>query len=160
MPATQEKKKRLAIVASKGTLDMAYPVLILSTTAMALGWEVGVFFTFYGLDILNKKKGKKLKVAPIANPAMPVPMPNILGMLPGMTAAATMMMKGWMNKAKMQPVGEMLDGMRSGGAHLFACSTTMGVMGVEKKDLIEGAEVAGAAAFLDFASEASVSLFI
>ncbi|MBI1864547.1 MAG: DsrE/DsrF/DrsH-like family protein [Nitrospirae bacterium] len=95
-----EKKKRLAIIASKGTMDMAYPPLILASTAISMDMEAGIFFTFYGLDLINKNKYGSLKVPPIANPAMPVPMPNILGMLPGMTAMATMMMKSWMGKAK------------------------------------------------------------
>ncbi|RMF27055.1 MAG: hypothetical protein D6759_18400, partial [Chloroflexi bacterium] len=75
--AEEKRRRRLALVASKGSLDMAYPPLILATTAAALGWEVGIFFTFYGLDIINKKKLAKLKVAPIGNPAMPAPIPAI-----------------------------------------------------------------------------------
>ena len=93
-----EKKKRIAIIASKGTLDMAYPPLLLASTAAAMDAEAAIFFTFYGVDIINKKKNGKLQVAPIANPAMPspVPFPNILGVLPGMTSLATIMMKGMM----------------------------------------------------------------
>src|SRR5512143_3114931 len=96
------KRRRLALVASKGSLDMAYPPLILASSAVAMGWEVGVFFTFYGLDIINKHKQPALKVAPIGNPAMPAPIssvpfqvPNILGVLPGSTALATSIMKQW-----------------------------------------------------------------
>jgi len=152
--------KRLAMVASKGTLDNAYPPLILATTALSLGWEVGIFFTFYGLDIIHKRKHKKLKVAPLGNPAMPVAIPNLVGALPGMTAAATMMMKGWMKKASLPTVPQFLDIAREGGVRLFACSTTMGVMGVKETDLIAGADIAGAAAFLDYAADADVSLFI
>ncbi len=158
--ATPAKIKRLALVASKGTLDGAYPPLILATTALSLGWEVGIFFTFYGLDILHRKRHRRLKVPPLGNPAMPVPMPNLLGALPGMTAAATGMMKRWMRRSRMPEVGEFLDMLREGGAHLFACSTTMGVMGVREQDLVEGVDVAGATAFLDFAAEADVSLFV
>lgn len=86
-------KNTVAIIASKGTLDMAYPPLILATAAAAMGENVEVFFTFYGLNIIKKGGAEKLKVAPIANPAMPVPMPNIIGMLPGMTPMATWMMR-------------------------------------------------------------------
>ena len=111
-----DRPKRLAMVASKGTLDMAYPPLILATTAASMGWETGIFFTFYGLDLLHKERIKHLQVSPIGNPAMPPPLPaipalkvpNILGTLPGMTAMATMMMQGWMAKAKMPTVQEML----------------------------------------------------
>lgn len=157
-PAT--RPKRLALVASKGTLDAAYPPLILAATAASLGWEVGIFFTFYGLDILHKKRHKKLKVPPLANPAMPVPVPNIVGAIPGMTAVATGMMKSWMKKAKLPDVPEFLDMARESGVKLFACSTTMGVMHVAQKDLLPGVEIAGATAFLDYASEADVSLFV
>jgi peroxiredoxin family protein len=155
-----QKKKRLALVASKGTLDMAYPPLILATTAASMGWEVGIFCTFYGLDILNKKKIRSFKVAPLGNPAMPVPVPNIIGALPGMTAVATAMMKNWMTRAKIPPLHELLAIAQEGKVRLFACTTTMGVMGVQKADIIGGAEFAGAATFLDYASEAEVTLFI
>jgi hypothetical protein len=82
--ALREKtgENRAAIIASKGTLDMAYPPLLIASTAGAMDLETEVFFTFYGLDILHKKKNRKLKVPPLANPAMPVPMPNIVGALP------------------------------------------------------------------------------
>ncbi len=153
-------RRRLALVASKGTLDQAYPPLILATTAASLGWEVGIFFTFYGLDILNRKKYKKLKVPPLANPAMPVPVPNLIGALPGMTAVATQMMKGWMKNASLPDLPEFIEMARGMDVKFFACSTTMGVMGVAEGDLIEGCEIAGAAAFLDFASTADVQLFI
>lgn len=152
--------KRLALVASKGTLDMAYPPLILATTASALGWEAGIFFTFYGLDILNRRKLSHLQVPPLANPAMPVPVPNFIGAIPGMTAMATRMMRGWMNRAQMPSVPDLLQVAREGGVQLFACTTTMGVMRVKKEDIVEGAQFAGAAMFLDYASEAQVTLFV
>ena len=154
------RPRRLALVASKGTLDGAYPPLILAATAASLGWETGIFFTFYGLDIINKRKHRKLKVAPVGNPAMPVPMPNLIGALPGMTAAATAMMRGWMKRAKLPTVPEFLDLARESGTKLIACSTTMGVMGVAAKDLVPGVDIAGAAAFLDFAAGADVSMFV
>lgn len=165
-PETQEvhgegkRRRRLALVASKGTLDGAYPALILATTAASLGWEVAVFFTFYGLDIIHKKKHKKLKVSPLGNPAMPIPLPSLVGALPGMTAAATAMMKGWMKRSHMPGVEEFLDMARESGVRLFACSTTMGVMGIGPEDLLAEADIAGATAFLDFAAEADVSLFV
>ncbi|MBI1960085.1 MAG: DsrE/DsrF/DrsH-like family protein [Candidatus Rokubacteria bacterium] len=163
-----DRPKRLAMVASKGTLDMAYPPLILATTAASMGWETGIFFTFYGLDLLHKERIKHLQVSPIGNPAMPPPLPaipalkvpNILGTLPGMTAMATMMMQGWMAKAKMPTVQEMLDLCVDADVKLFACATTMGVMGITQADLIPAAQCAGATTFLDFAGDASVSLFI
>lgn len=158
--AAPVKTRRLALVASRGTLDGAYPPLILAATAVSLGWEVGVFFTFYGLDIIHKKRHRRLKVPALGNPAMPVPMPSLLGALPGMTAAATGMMKRWMKRSHMPDVAQFLDIAREGGVRLFACSTTMGVMGIGEEDLVEGVEIAGATAFLDFAAEADVSLFV
>ncbi len=159
-PAGPKRKKRLALVASKGSLDMAYPPLILATTAAALGWEAGVFFTFYGLDIINRSKLAALKVPSVGNPAMPVPVPNALGMLPGMTLMATEMMKSWFRRANIPTIRELLDEAQSSGVQLMGCTTTMGVMGVTDKDLIAGVSLAGAAAFLDFASEADVTLFV
>ena len=152
--------RRLALVASKGTLDGAYPPLILAATAASLGWEVGIFFTLYGLDIVHRKRHRTLKVAPLGNPAMPVPVPNLLGALPGMTAAATAMMKGWMRRARLPDVAQFLAMARESGTKLFACSTTMGVMRVKASDLLPGVDIAGATAFLDFAADADVSLFV
>ncbi len=152
--------KRVALVASKGTLDMAYPPLILATTAAAMGMECAIFFTFYGLDIVNKKKLRRLKVAPLANPAAPVPVPNILGAIPGMTAAATFMMKQMMAKQRMPTIPELLDMCGKLKVRLIGCTTTMGVMGVAKEDLIDGVDLGGAATFLEFASRSQVTLFI
>ena len=154
------RPKRIALVASKGTLDLAYPPLILATTAASMGWEAGIFFTFYGLDILHRKKNRKLKVPSLANPAMPVPVPNFIGVLPGMTAVATHMMNGWMAKARMPNLPAFIEMARGMNVQFFACSTTMGVMGIRETDLIDGARIAGAAAFLDFAASADVQLFI
>jgi peroxiredoxin family protein len=150
--------KRLAIIASHGTLDMAYPPLILATAGMAMDMEAAIFFTFYGLEILKKGNADKLMVPPIANPAMPVPVPNIIGMLPGMTAMATSMMNGWMKKANVAKLSELLEMAREGGVRLIACQMTMDVMGVKKEDLIDGIEIGGAATFLNYASENAISL--
>jgi len=154
----EEASKRLAIIASHGTMDAAYPPFILGTAAAAMDMEVAIFFTFFGLEILKKGKIDKLKVAPIANPAMPVPMPNIIGMLPGMTAAATAMMNSWMKKAKVAKLGELLDMSKELGIKLIACQMTMDVMGIKREDLIDGLEVGGAATFLEFASHNAITL--
>ncbi|MEX0667994.1 MAG: DsrE/DsrF/DrsH-like family protein [Acidimicrobiia bacterium] len=165
VPATKAdeapvKSKRIALVAAKGTLDQAYPPLILATTAASLGWEAGIYFTFYGLDVIHKKRSRRLKVASLANPSGPVQLPNLLGAIPGATAAATAVMNKWMRDAKMPPISEFIDMAQSLGVKFFACSTSMGVMGVEEKDLIDGCLIAGAAAFLDYAATADVQLFI
>jgi peroxiredoxin family protein len=153
-------KRRIALVASKGTMDMAYPPLILASTAVSLDWEGAIFFTFYGLDIIKKAKFEHLKVPPLANPAAPLPVPNIIGALPGMTAMATMMMKSWIKKANVATVPELIDVCREGGIHLYGCQMTMDLMGVKKEELLDGVEVCGAATFLEFAADADVSMFI
>lgn len=156
----QPATRRLAVVASKGTLDQAYPPLILASTAASLGWEAGIYFTFYGLDLLHEDRFRKLKVASLANPSGPIQLPNLLGAVPGATAAATKVMQKWMKDARMPDVPEFIDMARSVGVKFFACSTTMGVMGVQESDLIEGCDIAGAAAFLDYAATADVQLFV
>lgn len=159
-PESGSRTKRLALVASKGTLDQAYPPLILASSAASMGWEAGIYFTFYGLDVLHRRRFEKLKISSLANPSGPVRLPNLLGAVPGATAAATRMMRKWMEEASMPSVPEFLDMARSLGVLLFACSTTMGVMGVNEDDLVEGSEIAGAAAFLEFAAEADVQLYV
>src|SRR6185437_7446504 len=154
-------KNTVAIIASKGTLDMAYPPLILASAAAAMGENVEIFFTFYGLDIVKKGGAEHLKVAPIANPAMPVPMPNIVGMLPGMTSMATWMMKSqFFGKHNVAPLSQLLDECRELGVKLIACQMTMDVMGIKAEDLIDGIEVGGAATFINFANDAHITLFI
>ncbi len=154
------ERKRVAIVASKGTLDMVYPPLILASSAAAMGMECGVFFTFYGLNVLNKKKNRSLQVAPLANPAAPVPVPNFLGAVPGMTFVATRMLKWMMGRQNIPSALELLKVCQDSGVKLIACTTTMGVMGVKESDLIEGVDMEGAASFLEFASKAHITLFV
>ena len=154
-------KNKVAIIASKGTLDMAYPPLILATAAAAMGEEVEVFFTFYGLNIIKKGGARQLQVAPIANPAMPVPMPNILGMLPGMTPLATWMMKTmFFGRHNVTTIEDLLEQCKLLGVKLIACQMTMDVFGLKREDLLDEVEVGGAATFLNFAGEAHSTLFI
>lgn len=149
---------KLAIIAVHGTLDLAYPPLILATAAIALDMEAAIFFTFYGLEIIKKGNADKLMVAPLANPAMPMPVPNIIGMLPGMTAMATGMMNGWMKKANVAKLSDLLEMAVEGGVKLMACQMSMDVMGIKKEDLIDGIEVVGAATFLNYASQNAIAL--
>ena len=153
-----EESKRMAIIALHGSLDAAYPPLILATGAMAMDMEAAIFFTFYGLEIIKKDNADKLQVAPIANPAMPMPVPNIVGMLPGMTAMATGMMNNWMEKANVAKLSELLEMAVEGGVRLIACQMSMDVMGIKKEDLIDGVEIGGAATFIDFASKDAIAL--
>jgi len=154
-----ESKKRLLIVCSKGTLDMAFPPFMLATTGAAMGMDAHLYFTFWGMDIITKKKFDKLKLSPVGNPSLP--MPNILGMLPGMTAMATKMMKGKMKKAKMPSIEELIKTAKELGVKFHACTPTMQLSGVTKDDLIpEVDDMIGAATFLELAKDATVTLFI
>ncbi|HMC36291.1 MAG TPA: DsrE/DsrF/DrsH-like family protein [Actinomycetota bacterium] len=151
----------MAIISTKGTLDWAYPPLILASSAAAMGWEVGIFFTFYGLNIIHKKKGQKLSVAPLGNPAMPMPVPNIVGAIPGMTPMATTMMKKMFKGKGVAGIDELLQSCIDLGVRLMPCQMTVDVFGYKADDFIPAAETAcGAAAFIRFASTADISLFI
>lgn len=154
----ERRATRLAIIASHGTLDTAYPPLILATAAAAMDMEAAIFFTFYGLEIIKKGKADHLQVSPIANPAMPVPVPNIIGMLPGMTSAATAMMHSWMDKANVPHLGELLEIAVDSGVRLIACQMSLDVLGLKKSDLIDDLEIGGAATFLEFASRNAITL--
>jgi peroxiredoxin family protein len=153
-----ESANRLAIIAAHGSLDAAYPPLILATAAVAMDMEAAIFFTFYGLEILKKGKADHLQVAPIANPAMPMPVPNIVGVLPGMTAVATNMMHDWMQHAHVSRLSELLNTAQETGVRLIACQMTMDVMNIKQEDLIDGVEIGGAATFLAYASENAIAL--
>jgi peroxiredoxin family protein len=157
----EQKIPKLAIIATKGTLDWAYPPLILATTAAALGWDVGIFFTFYGLNIIHKDKSKHLQVAPLGNPAMPMPVPNIVGALPGMTAMGTTVMKKMFSNHHVASIDELLEMAVDSGVKMWPCGMTLEVFGYKQDDFIDGVqEVCGAAHFIGYAQDADVSLFI
>jgi peroxiredoxin family protein len=165
--------KRLALIASKGTLDWAYPPFILATAAGAMGWEVGVFFTFYGLTLL--KPHLTATVSPLGNPAMPMkmpfgpdgfqninwPMPNILmANVPGFESVATTLMKQTFHNKGVATVEELRDMAIEMDVRLIGCQMTMEVFGFKKEDFISQAEIGGAATFLEYAADAEVQLFI
>lgn len=155
----EEKKKTMVIIVSKGTLDMAYPPLILATTGAAMNIDVHLYFTFWGMDLLNKKKVGSLKLASVGNPGLP--MPNIFGMLPGMTAMATKMMKGKIKAAGWPSIREMIQTAKQSGVKFHACEPTMRILGLPKEDLIpEVDDIIGAAKYLELASKADITLFI
>ena len=157
----EQKIPKMAIIATKGTLDWAYPPLILATTAAALGWDVGIFFTFYGLNIIHKDKSKHLRVAPLGNPAMPMPVPNIVGVLPGMTAMGTTVMKKMFNGHHVASIDDLLEMAVESGVKMWPCGMTLEVFGYKQEDFIDGVEqVCGAAHFIGYAQDADVSLFI
>jgi peroxiredoxin family protein len=157
----KKRQKRMAIISTKGTLDWAYPPLILASSAAAMGWDVGIFFTFYGLNIIHKKKGQHLSVAPLGNPAMPMPVPNLIGAIPGMTPMATTMMKKMFKGKGVAGIDELLQSCIDLGVRLMPCQMTVDVFGYKADDFVPAAEPAcGAAAFIRYASEADISLFI
>lgn len=149
--------KRLVIVLTKGTLDMAYPAFILATTGAATGMPVDVYFTFWGMKLLDKRTAKKTKLSPVGNPAMG--MPNVLSVLPGMTDVATAMMKRKIKKY-WPTIPEMMKQAKDMGVRLHACSPTMGLMGLTEKDLIPDVDIVGASSFLGWASDNAITIFI
>ncbi len=153
--------KKMAIIATKGALDMAYPPLILASTAAALGWDVQVFFTFYGLQLLRKNIDD-IAISPIGNPAMPmpVPMPVLVSALPGMQAMATSMMKAKMKKKGVASLQELRSLCLEADVKFIACQMTVDLFEFDKADFIDGIEFGGAATFLKFAGETDVCLFI
>ena len=163
----------MALIASKGTLDWAYPPFILASTAAAMEMEVAVFFTFYGLTLL--KKDIEAKVAPHTNPAMPMkmpfgpqgfqnfewPMPNLLmGNMPGFETVATSLMKKTFKNKGVATIEELRAICIETDVKLIGCKMTMDVFGFSKDDFVDGVDIGGAATFLDFASEADIQLFI
>jgi len=164
---------KLALIATKGTLDWAYPPFILATAAAAMDWDVGIFFTFYGLPLLNKDL--KASVSPLGNPSMPMkmpfgpagfqninwPIPNaITSNIPGFESMATSMMKKTFKSKGVASVEELRDMAVEMDVRLIGCQMTMDVFGFKKEDFIEEAEIAGAAAYLEFAVDSDVNLFV
>ena len=167
-----DKPRRLALIASKGTLDWAYPPMILASSAGAMGWEVGVFFTFYGLPLLLKEC--EAEVSPLGNPAMPMkmpfgpaafrkidwPIPTAMMAVPGFNALATGLMKQTFKNKGVPCIAEMRDMCVEADVNLIACQMTMDVFGFKKEDFIPECTVGGAATFLEYAADADVQLFI
>ena len=154
--------RKAAIIASKGTLDWAYPPLILASSAAAIGMDASVFFSFYGLNIIHKDAARKLKVDPVGNPAMPmpVPIPDIISSLPGMVPMASAMMRSKFAKNNVATIAELLDTAQEVGVRLIACQMTVDVFGYQQGDFIDGVEFAGATAYMAQARRAHVTMFI
>ncbi|MBF0421412.1 MAG: DsrE/DsrF/DrsH-like family protein [Magnetococcales bacterium] len=154
------EQKKLAIIATKGTLDFAYPPLILATTAAALDYEVTIFWTFYGLQVV--KKERDLKISPLGNPAMPmpIPMPVLVQSLPGMEAMATVMMKQKMASKGVASIDSLLEMAIESDVKMIACQMTVDLFDFKHSELIDGLEFAGAARFFEIAQDADITLFI
>lgn len=154
----QKTAQKLCIILSKGSLDMVYPAFILANTGAALGMEVHIFFTFWGLDAIVKGKVEKLKISSVGNPALGLP--SILGVLPGMTGMVTRMMTKRFKELKVPTVYEMIKQAKEMSVKLHACSTTMSAMNIKESDLLpEVDDVVGASTFLNIAEGGQV-LFI
>jgi peroxiredoxin family protein len=157
-------EKKLAIIATKGSLDWAYPPFILASTAAALGYETQIFFTFYGLQLLKKKLS--LEVTPLGNPGMPMPMGMdkwfpVLGLaLPGMQGMMTAMMKQKMKAKGVASVEELRELCQEAEVKLIACQMTVDLFDMDQAAFIDGIEYAGAAAFFEFAGESDICLYI
>ena len=171
----EKQTPSMTIIATKGTLDWAYPPFILASTAAALGWNVSMFFTFYGLGLLRKDISD-LKVSPLGNPGMPMKMPfgpewfkginwnipnAVQGVVPGFENMATMLMKQTIHDKGVATIEELRTACIEGGVNLIGCQMTVDLFGFTRDDFIpEVKEYCGAATFLPMARDADVSLFI
>jgi peroxiredoxin family protein len=157
--------KTMTIIITKGTLDWAYPPFILGTTAAAMGVEVTMFFTFYGLSLLLKNLD--LQISPLGNPAMKMPMlgahmamPNLVGMLPGVDAAASTMMKNLIKKKGVASIEELREAAIESDVKMIACQMTMDLFEYKLDDMIDGLTIGGAATYMEKALKSDINLFI
>lgn len=156
--------KKLALIATKGTLDWAYPPFILASTAAALDYEVHMFFTFYGLQLLKKKLD--LKISPLGNPGMPMPMgmdkwfPVAGTALPGMETMMTSMMKSKIKDKGVASIESLRDACLESGVTMIGCQMTIDLFDLSPSDFIDGIEYGGAATFFEFAGESDVNLMV
>jgi peroxiredoxin family protein len=163
MPA--DETKSMSVIVTKGTLDWAYPPFILATTAAAMGLNVTMFFTFYGLPLLLKKPD--LQMSPLGNPAMKMPlagmhmgMPNIASMIPFMDAGATAMMRNLMKKKGVASIEELRSLAVESQVRLIGCQMTMDLFEYSLEDMIDGVEIGGAATYIEVATQSGINLFI
>ena len=155
----------MSIIVTKGSLDWAYPPFILGTTAAAMGLEVTMFFTFYGLPLLLKKMD--LKVTPLGNAVMKMPMmgghmvmPNIVAAIPGVDAMASKMMKNLIKKNGVASIDELRELAVEADVRMIACQMTMDLFDYQKEQMIDGIEVGGAATYIEVATKSHINLFI
>lgn len=166
--------KKLAIIATKGTLDWAYPPFILASTAAALGYEVQIFFTFYGLQLV-KKDVSGLKISPLGNPGMPMKMPfgpkwfkginwnipnAIQSLVPGYESLASTLMRKTIKNNGVATIHDLRSMCMEADVKFIACQMTVELFDFEHSELLDGIEYGGAASFFEFAGESDVCLFI
>ena len=164
-PAAAPDTKSMSIIVTKGSLDWAYPPFILATTAAAMGLPVTMFFTFYGLPLLNKKLD--LQVTAAGNPAMKMPMmgghmglPNLVTAIPGVDAMCSVMMKNLIKKKGVASIDDLRDAAVELDVRLIGCQMTMDLFEFDKEDMIDGIEIGGAATYIECATQADINLFI
>ena len=161
-----KEPRKVCIIASKGSLDMVYPALILANAGRMSGIEVHMFFTFWGLDVVNKKKVNKINIASVGNPAFSMApyapwlkIPSWMGIIPGMSKVATWMMNNEIKKLDFPPIPEFMQMIVDSGANVYGCKMSMDMMKLTEEDLIDGAVVLGAMEFMEI-SEGSNIIFI
>jgi len=151
--------KKMTIVATQGTFDMAYPPLILASTAAAFGWDVVVLHTFWGLDILHEENSKDLKLSAVGNPNMP--MPNALAAIPGMDAMATRMMRKRIDENGTATIEELIDLSLDQGVDLQACQMTIELMDYDEDDFYDGVTTGvGAATAIQHMADSDIQLLV
>ena len=160
-----DNAKSMSLIVTKGTLDWGYPPFILATTAAAMGLNVSMFFTFYGLNLLHKTLD--LGVSTLGNPGMKMPMmgmhmgmPNMMGMIPGVDGAATGMMKNLIKKKGVASIEDLRAAAVESDVTMIACQMTMDLFEYELDDLIDGPELGGAATYIETALKSDINLFI
>ncbi|OVE83088.1 DsrE/DsrF/DrsH-like family protein [Natronolimnobius baerhuensis] len=156
---TGDDQKKMTIVATQGSFDMAYPPLILASTAAAFDWDVVVFHTFWGLDILHEEKSKTLKLSAVGNPNMPVP--NAVAAIPGMDRMATRMMETKIDENGTATIEELIDLSLESGVDLQACQMTIELMDYDEDDFYDGVTTGvGAATAIQHMAESDVQLLV
>ena len=151
--------KNMVIVATKGTLDMAYPPLILASTAAAFGYDVTVFHTFWGLEILHEENSKNLQLSSLGNPNVPIP--NAIAALPGMDRITTRMMRGKIEDNDVASIEELIDVSLDSGVELQACQMTIDLLGYDEEDFYDGVTTGiGAASAFQEMQEADIQLLV
>ena len=162
-----ENNRKIAFICSNGNLDMAYPALIMGWAALGNGIDVTIFFTFWGMDMITKARVDRLEVAPVANTSMKMSLmgvdtgnlgiPNLMGVLPGMTAFATKLMNDKMAAMEVPTVREYMEMLVDAGAKLYGCKMSVDMFGLEKDDFIEGViDVVTAGDFMDMTEGAQI----
>jgi len=162
-----ENNRKIAFICSNGNLDMAYPALIMGWAALGNGIDVTIFFTFWGMDMISKARVDRLEIAPVANTSMKMSLmgvdtgnlgiPNLMGVLPGMTAFATKLMNDKMEALEVPPVHEYMEMLVDAGAKLYGCKMSVDMFGLEKDDFIDGViDIVTAAEFMDMTEGAQI----